>query len=174
MDRFANTLEDFSLCLIHFCNGEIEHCFNGHRLATLCNKLSRLRSLHFAILGQLIKLSSRQILSDFIKTFRTSFWLDGPLGSIRVCVNYHEVFGFIQMFSLPYTFSDTTLFLTIDLIDVLFNTAEEKIQTSDDLSVGLGPLWYGMRWLLISLVKNQKIPMSFIRALQYCKRQGET
>ncbi|CAF2990954.1 unnamed protein product [Rotaria sp. Silwood2] len=140
-------------------------------LTTLYVLLHYLPQLEY--LGQLIKLSSRQILSDFIETFRTSFWLDGPLGSIRVCIDYHEVFGFIQMFSLPYTFSDTTLFLTIDLIGVLFNTREEKIETSDGLSVALGPLWYEMRWLLISLVKNQKIPMSFLRALQYCKRQGK-
>jgi hypothetical protein len=171
VEKFADTLEKFSLYLAHFRNGGIDRCFNGHRLATLCKKLSHLRSLHFTILGQLIEPPSKQILSDFIQAFRTPFWLDGPLGRIRVCLDYHQAFGFVQIFSLPYTYSDATLYHTIDLIDALFNTEEE---TPDDLSVALQPLWSDMRWLLISLVENQKIPTSFLRALQCPSSQSES
>ncbi|CAF4688296.1 unnamed protein product, partial [Rotaria sp. Silwood2] len=83
VDKFNNTLEEFSLFLIHYCSGELDICFDGHRLAALCSRLSHLRSLHFAIQLRFIEPPSRQILYDFIEAFRTPFWLDGPLGRIR-------------------------------------------------------------------------------------------
>jgi hypothetical protein len=176
VDKFANTLEKFSLCLIHLCNGEIDQCFNGHRLANLCSRLTHLRSIHFAILGQLLihDLPINHILSDFIQAFRTPFWLDGPFGRIQVCVNYRRLSGFIQMLSLPYTYIDTALSYPIDLIDSLFNTSEEEKKTSDDLSLALRRIWCGMRWLAISLVENQEIPISFLRALQCPYHRGES
>ncbi|CAF3029462.1 unnamed protein product [Rotaria sp. Silwood2] len=84
VDKFNNTLEEFSLFLIHYCSGELDICFDGHRLAALCSRLSHLRSLHFAIQLRFIEPPSRQILYDFIEAFRTPFWLDGPLGRIRI------------------------------------------------------------------------------------------
>ncbi|CAF2140704.1 unnamed protein product [Rotaria magnacalcarata] len=73
VDRFANTLEEFSLFLTHHCNGELDICFDGYRLATLCSGLSHLRSLHFGIQLQFIEPPSSQIMSDFIQAFRTPF-----------------------------------------------------------------------------------------------------
>ncbi|CAM4825968.1 unnamed protein product [Rotaria magnacalcarata] len=49
VDKFANTLEEFSLFLTHHCNVELDMCFGGYRLATVCSGLSHLRSLHFSI-----------------------------------------------------------------------------------------------------------------------------
>ncbi|CAF5044408.1 unnamed protein product, partial [Rotaria magnacalcarata] len=166
VDRFANTLEEFSLFLTHHCNGELDVCFDGYRLATLCSGLSHLRSLHFGIQLQFIEPPSSQIMSDFIQAFRTPFWLNGPLGCIRVCVNYHQVFRLVQMSSLPYVFSNNTVFRTIDLIDILFNTSEAEKDISNHLPIALRSLWSGMETLCISLFEKQKIPTSFIHALQ--------
>jgi hypothetical protein len=172
VDKFHSTIEEFSLFLTHYCNGELDICFNGHRLAILCNRLYHLRSLRFAIQVQFLERPTSQTLFDFLEDFRTPFWLDGPLGHIQVCVNYHQVFRFVQMYSLPYTFSDNTVFSTIDLIDVLFNKNKEEKEIRNDLSVALEPLWYGMKGLFISLAENQNIPISFLRALQYPYGQG--
>lgn len=173
IEKFHSTLENFSLFLTHYCNGEVDICFNGHRLATLCNRLSHLRSLHFAIQVQFLERATRQILFDFLQAFRTPFWLDGPLGRIKVCVNYHPVFRFVQMYSLPYTFSDNTVFRTIDLIDVLFNYNEEKKEIPNDLPVTFETLSYGMKWLFISFLEKQNIPILFLRALQSPHSQGK-
>lgn len=172
IDKFSNTLEKFSLYLTHYCNGDTDMCFNGYRLAILCNKLSRLQSIHFAIQIPLMEKPIRQILTDFIRAFRTPFWLDGPLGCIQVCVTYHQIQRSVQMCSLPYTFPDNTVFHTIDLIDVLFNNIEEEKQIQNDLSITLAPLWHGTKWLFIAFTKNQKIPISFLRALQCPHSQG--
>ncbi|CAF4084801.1 unnamed protein product, partial [Adineta steineri] len=173
IDKFVNTLEKFSLYLSHYCNGDIDMCFNGYRLASLCNKLSRLQSIHFAIQIPFMEEPTRQILSDFIQAFRTPFWLDGPVGCIQVCVNYNQIHRCVQMCSLPYTFTDNTLFNTIDLINVLFNNIEQEKQIQNDLSIALAPLWYGAVWLFILFTKDQKIPISFLHALQYPHSQDK-
>ncbi|CAF1368399.1 unnamed protein product [Adineta ricciae] len=165
VDKFSETLEKFSLFLIHYCRGDIDMCFNGCRLATLCKKLSRLQSIHFAIHIPLMERATHQILCGFIQAFRTPFWLDGPLGCIQVCVNYHQINRCVQMCSLPYTFTGSTLFHTIDLIDALFNNIEEEKQIQTDLSTTLASLWRETKWLFISFTENQKIPISFLRAL---------
>ncbi|CAF0813267.1 unnamed protein product [Adineta steineri] len=172
VEKFSNTLEEFSLYLTHYCKGEVDICFNGYHLTTLCNKLSRLRSLHFTIQIPFLEHPDSEILAHFIAAFRTPFWLDGPMGYIRVCVNYHRLMRFVQIYSLPYTFYDDTVFHTIDLIDVLFNDNEYGKQTQKDLPVTLETLWYGVRWLYISFNKNQKIPISFLYALQCSRSQG--
>jgi hypothetical protein len=166
VDKFSNTLEEFSLFLTHYCNGELDICFNGDRLVSLCSRLSCLRSLHFAIRLRFLERPSTQILFDFIHAFQTPFWLNGSLGCVRVCVNYHQVFEFVQIFSLPYTFSDNPLFLTIDLIDIVFNDSEDEKKLSNNLSITMEPFWCGIKWLFISLVEKQKIPISFLHALQ--------
>ncbi|CAF4027436.1 unnamed protein product [Rotaria magnacalcarata] len=128
VDKFANTLEEFSLFLTHHCNVELDMCFGGYRLATVCSGLSHLRSLHF--------------------TFRTPFWLNEPLGCIRVCVNYHQVFRLVHMFSLPYVFSNSTVYRTTDLIDILFNTSEAEKDISNNLPIALRSLWSELNsWL---------------------------
>ncbi len=173
VDKFNNTLEEFSLFLTHYCNGELDICFDGHRLAALCSRLSHLRSLHFVIQLRFIEPPSRQILYDFIEAFRTPFWLDGSLGRIQVCVNYHQVLEYVQIFSLPYTFFDNTVYHTIDLIDALFNTSEEGQQIPNDLSIALKTFWCGIRCLIISLVEKLKIPVSFLYALQCPSSQSK-
>jgi hypothetical protein len=173
VEKFNSTLEEFSLFLTHYCNHEVNTCFNGHRLATLCNRLSHLRSLHFSIETQFLYGPIRQTLFDFLQAFRTPFWLDGPLGHIQVCVTYQQIGHCVQMYSLPYTFSDNMVFCTIDLIDALFNSNEEENEIRNDLSVALQPLWYGMKRLYVSFFANQEIPILFLRALQYPHGQGK-
>jgi hypothetical protein len=174
VDKFTNTLEEFSLFLIHYCNGELDICFNGHRLASLCSKLSHLQSLHFAIQVKFMERPSAQTLLDFTQAFQTPFWLNGPLGRIRVCVNYHQIFHFVQIVSLPYKFPEIPLYRTIDLIDAVFNTNEDEKKISNNLSMTLEPLWCGMKWLFICLMDKQKIPISFFHALQCSCSQSKS
>ncbi|CAF2157763.1 unnamed protein product, partial [Rotaria magnacalcarata] len=45
------------------------------------------------------------------------------------------------MSSLPYVFSNNTVFRTIDLIDLLFNTSEAEKDISNHLPIALRSLW---------------------------------
>jgi hypothetical protein len=76
------------------------------------------------------------------------------------------VLNHVQIFSLPYTFFDNTVHRTVDLIDTLFNTSDEEQNISNDLSTALRSFWCGIRCLVISLAEKQKIPVSFLYALQ--------
>ena len=69
VEKFSNTLEEFSLYLAHYCKGEVGVCFDGYRLMRLSSKLSRLRSVHFAIHIPFVEHPNRQILVDFIEPF---------------------------------------------------------------------------------------------------------
>jgi hypothetical protein len=113
--------------MYHRCEGEPNLNYNGDHLKSLCEKLSYLQILHFDIQVQLYEEFNNQILTDFISTFATCFWLNRPFGCKRVCVNFHQFHGFLQMFSLPYTFNDIPVMRTIDLINAQFNTNEVKI-----------------------------------------------
>ncbi|CAF3449040.1 unnamed protein product [Rotaria socialis] len=81
-EKFAETLEHFSLSTYHYCRGEPYLNYNGTRLSILCQKLLHLRSLHFAIQVQLCEKSNNQTLTEFTRTFRIPFWLDGPFGQL--------------------------------------------------------------------------------------------
>lgn len=159
--------------LTHHCNGERDICFDGRRLAALCGRLPHLRSLHSAIQLQFIEPPNRQVLYEFIEPFHTPFWLNGPLGRITVCVNYHQVLDYLQIFSLPYIFFDNTVYRTIDIIDTLFNTNEEEQEIPTDLSIALRSFWCGIRCLFISLFEKQKIPVSFLHAHQCPSTQSK-
>ncbi len=56
--------------------------------------------------------------------------------------------------------------VTVDLINIQFNTSEDNIQIPLDLSVALKPLWYNMKYLYLSFGEKQQIPIVFLRALQ--------
>jgi hypothetical protein len=159
--------------MYHRCEDKSELYYNGHRLKILCEKLLYLRTLHFAIQVQLFKKPNSQTLTNFTSTFCTPFWLNGPFGCKRVCVDFNQFYGLVQMFSLPYTFSDVPLVRTIDLINIQFNTHQEEKKIPINLSVELESLWRGMNRLYISLTENQKVPLSFCQALQYPRSQGE-
>ncbi|CAF1234076.1 unnamed protein product [Adineta ricciae] len=174
VEKFHNTLEEFSLFFVHFCDGQLDICFDSHRLATLCNRLTHLKVLHFAIHLRFLARPSQQILYHFIKGFQTSFWLDGPLGQMRVCVNYHQLLDFVQIFSLPYKFYDNTLYRTTDFVDTLFNVDERIQMTGNDLSFAFKSLWCGMRCLLMCFLEKEEIPISLLYALQCPSNRNQT
>jgi hypothetical protein len=149
----------------NICDGYINFCFDGHRLATLCGKLSQLQSLSFVVELRLINKPNNDIISEFTKTFCTPFWVNGPLGRIRVCVCYNSTYNAIETYSLPYMFPDHALFHTIDIIDVQFNISEDKRQIPIDLSVALEPLWYNIKQVMLSFGEQKQIPLIFLRAL---------
>ncbi|CAF4292842.1 unnamed protein product, partial [Adineta steineri] len=78
------------------------------------------------------------------------------------------------MFSLPFTFNDTTLTRSIDLTNIQFNTDLEENQTSKHLSQKLETLWFGMDRLLLSFDKSQILSSVFIQALRCPSSQGKT
>lgn len=159
--------------MYHRSHNEPDLYYNGSRLQILCQNLFHLRSIDFAIQVQLFVKLDYEILSNLTRTFSTPFWLDGPFGCKEVCVDFHQFYGRIQMFSLPYTFTDMGLIRTIDLINIQFNTSKEENQIPTNLSVALEPLWSGMKRLFISLTEKQKIPIAFLQALRYSRSQGQ-
>lgn len=85
-----------------------------------------------------------------------------------MCINYHQIFRIIQIYSLPYKFSNNIIDCTIDLIHTKFNVNEDENRiVGKNLSVTFEPLWHGMRWLCLSFNEKQKIPIVFLEALQY-------
>ncbi|CAF2079965.1 unnamed protein product [Rotaria magnacalcarata] len=173
-EKFSETLEHFSLSIYHYCRGEPYLNYNGTRLSILCQKLLHLRSLHFAIQVQLCEKSNNQTLTEFTRTFRIPFWFDGPFGRKRVCVDFHQLYNIVQMFSLPYTFNGIALIRTINLIDMQFNTSEEEEKVPINLSLALESLWCGMDHIYICLAEKQKVPLPFFQALQCPRSQGKT
>jgi hypothetical protein len=152
--------------MYHRCDDEPNLCYNGYHLMILCQKLLYLQSLDFVIQVQLFEKPNIQTLTNCTTTFRTPFWLDGPIGCKRVCVVFHQVYRLMQMFSLPYNFTDIIQLQTIDVINIQFNICEENEKISFDLPVALESLWYKMNHLCISLTDKQKVPLSFLQALQ--------
>ncbi len=166
VEKFINTLEVLSLFAVHLSDGDLNLCFDGHRLSILCGKLSQLRKLSFVVDVYLIEKPKNDLISRFTKTFCTPFWLNGPLDRIQVCVDSNSLFNVIRMLSLPYIFSNHVMFHTNDLINIRFNTNENKIQTPMNLSVALEPLWYNMRRLLLNFAEKQQISLTLLCALQ--------
>ncbi|CAF3886759.1 unnamed protein product, partial [Rotaria magnacalcarata] len=173
-EKFSETLEHFSLSIYHYCRGEPYLNYNDTRLSILCQKLLHLRSLHFAIQVQLCEKSNNQTLTEFTRTFRIPFWFDGPFGRKRVCVDFHQLYNIVQMFSLPYTFNGIALIRTINLIDMQFNTSEEEEKVPINLSLALESLWCGMDHIYICLAEKQKVPLPFFQVLQCPHSQGKT
>ncbi|CAF1191537.1 unnamed protein product [Adineta steineri] len=172
--RFVQSLENLSISMYHRCDNEPHLNYNGYYLSILCEKLKHLRSLHFAIQIQLFEKADRNIINHFTKTFSTPFWLNGPFGYKRVCVDFEQTYGLIQMFSLPYTFNDITLIHSIDLINIQFNTDLEENKRSQSLTQELETLWSGMDRLFLRFDKNQILSSLFIQALQCPSTQNKT
>ena len=157
-----------SFFTFHECDGDFNLCFNGHRLANLCGKLSQLRKLSFAMEIHLIEKADYDLILKFTRTFSTPFWLNGPLGRTQVCVDYISIWNRIQAFSLPYTLSEHAWVHTVDLVNVQFNTPEKDTRQTP---IDLKPLWHNMKRLLLIFDENQQIPLAFLRALQCPFRQ---
>lgn len=154
----------------------IDKCFDGHHLTNLCQKLSRLRSLSFALQLQFFERPSNKILNDFIEVFRQSYWINGPLDCIRMCINYHQVLRVVQICSLPYRFSKNIIHCTIDLIETKFNVNinnDENRIIRKNMSMPFELLWHGMRWLCVYFVEKQKIPIAFFEAIQCLHARGK-
>ena len=138
----------------------------------LCEKLPHLQSIQFGIQVQLFQKSTNEMISHYTRTFSTPYWLNGPFGCKEVCVDFHQLYGHIQMFSLPFTFTNGGLVRTIDIANMQFNTCIEVNQIPTDLPRALESLWSGMTRLRVSLFKNQQIPLSFLEALRHSRRHG--
>ena len=166
IEKFANTLGELSLSLEHLCNDDLNLCFDGHRLAKLCGKLTQLQKISFFFENKLLEQSNGNLISKLTQSFTTSFWLTGHLGRVQVGVSYNSTRNMIQIFSLPYNFTEVSFNHSLDLIDVQFNTAHENSrQSPDDLWSSLQPLWSKMTEIALELHDKQHIPLTFLRVL---------
>ena len=173
MEQFAASLVDLSLSVHHHCDDKFDLCLNGHRLAILIMRLSHLRSLHFSINVQLKTRHESSLMNDFTNSFRTPFWLNGPLGCITVSVDFDQTHGIIHMLSLPFTFRIKSILRTLDLLDVQLNTIEGNRLTPTDLCGLLKQFWHSAPKVVLHFEKNQYIPVSFLQSLQIDNKHGE-
>ena len=89
-------------------------------------KLPHLQSIQFGIQVQLFQKSTNEMISHYTRTFSTPYWLNGPFGCKEVCVDFHQLYGHIHMFSLPFTFTNGGLVRTIDIANMQFNTFQSN------------------------------------------------
>ncbi|CAF1077565.1 unnamed protein product [Adineta steineri] len=164
--KFIQSLASLSISMYHRCNNEPDLNYDGYSLSILCRKFLHLRSFHFALQIQMFEKADENVINNFVNTFSTPFWLNGPFGCKRVCVDFEQIYGCLQIFSLQFTFNDTTLTRSIDLTNIQFNTDLEENQTSKHLSQKLETLSFGMDRLLLSFDKNQILSSVFIQALR--------
>jgi hypothetical protein len=109
----------------------------------------------------------------FIDSFRTPFWLDGPLGCTRVSVDFSQLYFVMHMISLPYALRDKGLLRTLDLLDMQFNIIDEQERPLSDVSNLLADFWRRVPWLKIQFGERKDVPLSFLRTLQTYNKHGE-
>ncbi|CAF1613865.1 unnamed protein product [Adineta ricciae] len=172
--KFIQSLEYLSISIYHRCENEPDLNYDGYSLSILCQKLIHLRSFHFAIQIQMFEIIDENIVDNFTKTFSTPFWLNGPFGCKRVCVDFEPMYGLIQIYSLPYVFNDKNLIRSIDLVNIKFNTDLKENKKLQNLSQKLETLWVGMNRLYLHFDKNQVLSSLFIQTLQCPASQGKT
>ena len=137
-------------------------------------KLGQLQSLNFSINIQLKTRHESSLMNDFTNSFRTPFWLDGPLGCTTVSVDFDQTHGIIHMLSLPFTFRIKSLLRTLDLLDVQLNTIEANRPTPSDLCGLLKQFWHSAPKVILHFDKKQYIPVSFLQSLQIPNKYGES
>ncbi|CAF4088400.1 unnamed protein product, partial [Adineta steineri] len=96
--NFVQSLESLSISMYHRCDNEPDLNYDGYSLSILCQKFLHLRSFHFALQIQMFERADENIINNFVNTFSTPFWLNGPFGCKRVCVDFEQIYGWIQMF----------------------------------------------------------------------------
>ena len=173
VEQFSASLVDLSLNMYHCCDENFDLYLDGHRLAKLCSKLVQLRTLHFVINVQLRGIEESRNMDYFIDSFRTPFWLDGPLGCTRVSVEFSQLYFVMHMISLPYALRDKGLLRTLDLLDMQFNIIDEQERSLYDVSNLLDDFWRRVPWLKIHFGERQDVPLSFLRTLQTYNKHGE-
>ena len=173
IQNFAGSLVRFSLDMFQTFGGDRYLCYNGHRLVSLCYNLSKLQSLDFSINVKLIEEPSKKMMLEFVRSFQTPFWTNGPLGYVRVGVDFNRIYTVLQMITLPYVFPESKLVRSVDLIDIKFNTCQGE-QLSVDFDATLQLLWSNMQRLVIEFTPQQSVPLSFLHALQCPTRLGQS
>ncbi|CAF1184488.1 unnamed protein product [Rotaria magnacalcarata] len=89
VDKFANTLEEFSLFLTHHCNVELDMCFGGYRLATVCSGLSHLRSLHFKLNSWLRLLPNIKCL--YVNSTELKHWFTNHRDNLNLNTVFRQI-----------------------------------------------------------------------------------
>ena len=164
--QLHDTIEEFSLDLHYSRLDQAYFRSNADPFTDLCKKLHRLRSVKFSMLLRVHgEASLPDMLDEFTRSFRTPYWLDGPLGRVNVAVDTHRFDNLVQITSLPYAFPWTVLLRTVDFVNVQFNTQEEQTSSRDPPTM-LESSWVPFRCVAIRLDVKELVPLAFLRALQ--------
>lgn len=165
VSQLSDTIEELSLELYYWHLDQPYFHSNADSFTDLCQKLHRLRSVNFRISLQVQGEPPSDILAGFTQSFRTYYWLDGPLGRVNVAVDLHRLFNVVQISSLPYAFPWTCVLRSVDFVNVQFNTPEEHI-SSMDTSIMLKSSWMRSERLAIKVDVKESVSLAFLRALQ--------
>ena len=164
--RSRDTIEELSLEMCYWHLDQPYFWKNADPFTDLCQKLHRLRSVQFRMSLQILGEPPPDILAGFTRSFRTHYWLDGPLGCVNVAVDVHRIHNVVQIISLPYAFPSTCLLRSIDLVNVQFNARDEGECAPLNISALFESVWTRVQRLAIEFNVNELIPLSFLRALQ--------
>ena len=139
---------------------------NADPFTDLCRKLHRSRLVRSTINVQIYLEPPPHVLAGCTRSFRTDYWLDGPVIRVRVAVDLNRIFNVDQIISLPYHCPDTCLMRTVDFLDMQFNTPETEILSSHFTCLSLQSSWRSFRRLKLHFDEKESVPLAFLRALQ--------
>ena len=174
MERFAGSLVELALDIHHFTDDQFDLCLRGDRLASICSKLINLRSLHFFIIIQLKTKRESSLTNEYIDSFRTPVWLDGPWAFTQVAAFFDQIHGVIVMISLPFTFRSKRIVCTVDLLDMQFNNVPTRKQSPSDLAAALTSLWCRISRVEVRFAEKEYVPVLFLRTLQTSNGHGQS
>ena len=163
--QLGNVMEQLSLEMYYWRFDQRHFYGNADQFSELCQKLHQLRSVQLTINVQLFDELTDDTVAGFTRSFRTAYWLDGPLGRVCVAVDLHRLYKVVQINSVPYAFSGTSLIRTVDFVNVQFNTQEEHCSALDVPGL-LESTWTGFERVMITFDVKQSVPLAFLRALQ--------
>ena len=164
--RLGDLMEKLTLTM-HYCSSDAPYFLaNADPFSEMCQKLHQLRSVRFNISVKLFIAPTRNNLAGFTRSFRTDYWLHGPLGRVCVSVDHHRIRNAVQIHSLPYNFSDILLERTVDFLDMQFNTQEEELSCPLDTARLLKSSLVDFVRLSVYFSAKESVPLAFLRALQ--------
>ena len=164
--RLGDLMENLTLTMYYSSVDAPYFLLNADPFSEMCQKLHRLRSVHFNISLKLFIPPTWNNLAGFTRSFRTDYWLDGSLGRVCVGVNYHRIRNTVEIDSLPYNFPDIALKRTVDFIDMQFNTQDEERACPSDATRLLESSLVGFARLSVCFSDKESVPLAFLRALQ--------
>ena len=83
--QLGDVMEQLSLEMYYWRFDQRHFYGNADQFSELCQKLHQLRSVQLTINVQLFDELTDDTVAGFTRSFRTAYWLDGPLGRAVCC-----------------------------------------------------------------------------------------